>query len=40
LDNLIDDGWATAELEIVKKTWIRMLSVIYDVSGTECDAQN
>jgi hypothetical protein len=28
-------GWPKAELEILKKTCLRMLSVIYDVSGME-----
>jgi hypothetical protein len=35
LDALIGSGWRIGDVQVVKNACLRMLSVIYDVSGME-----
>ena len=35
LDALIGDGWRIGDVQVVRNACLRMLSVIYDVSGME-----
>ena len=40
IERMRDEGWSHTDLELIRRTALRMLSVIYDADGKERESQD